>query len=48
MIKESGASQILGDEFIIVTIGREKGWIRYLVILTWPKSSTVAERIKDR
>jgi hypothetical protein len=48
MIKESGASQILGDEFVIVFIGREKGWVRYVVILTWPRSSSVAERTKDQ
>jgi hypothetical protein len=46
-IKESGQSAIVGDEFVIVTVGRSKGRVRYLVIRTWPNSSTADERVRD-
>jgi hypothetical protein len=47
-IKESGQSGIVGDEFLAITVGRTKNRVRYLVIRTWPNSSTGSERIKDK
>ena len=46
-IKESGQSAIVGDEFVVVTVGRSKGRVRYLAICTWPSSSTADERVRD-
>src|SRR5436190_9443304 len=48
VIKESGQSEIVGKEFVIVTVGREKGVVRYLVVRTWPQTSTPEERLADQ
>jgi len=48
MIKESGQSEIVGEEFVILTTGREKGWVRYLVVCTWPLSASADERVRDK
>lgn len=48
MIKESSESWLLGNEYVIIKIGRKKEWIRYLVILTWPANASVEERLKDK
>ena len=47
-IKESGQSALIGDEFVIITVGRSKGRVRYLAIRTWPSSSTADERVGDK
>ena len=48
MIKESGQSWHLGNEYVIIKIGRKRGWICYLIIQTWPFQSSIKERSEDK
>ena len=48
MIKQSGQSVLFGDEFVIIRVGRKSGRVKYIVILTWPMTSTADERTSDR
>jgi len=43
----SGMSMRIGDRFVAVDIGREKGDVTFVVVRDWPMESTVAERMHD-